>query len=72
MTTTNTCGVTGAADGCGESARTATADGVDDDVGLARPYGVDRGVLLPPHAITAVTNIAQAANLASGRLITPR
>jgi hypothetical protein len=67
MTTTNTCGATGAADGRGASVGTATADGAGDDLGLARPYGVDFGVLLPPHATSAVTSIAQAANVASGR-----
>jgi hypothetical protein len=69
MTTTNTCGATGAADGREASVGTATADGVGDDAGLARPYGVDRGALLPPQATTTVMDIAQAANAASARWV---
>jgi len=69
MTTTNTCGATGAADVRGASVGTATADGVGDDAGLARPYGVDRGAVLPAQATTTVTDIAQAANVASARRV---
>jgi len=67
MTTTNTWGATAAAVGCGVSVGTAVAGRTDDDVGLARAYGVDRGAPLPPHAAATVTNIAQAANVASVR-----
>ena len=69
MTTTNTCGVTAAAVGCGVSVGTALADWTGDDVGVTRPYGLERGALLPPQAATAVTKIAQAANVASVRRV---
>jgi len=78
MTTTNTWGVTAAGVGCGVSVGTVLADGTGDGVGLARAYGVDRGAPLPPQAVATVTNIAQAANVASVRpvwiamLTTPR
>jgi hypothetical protein len=69
MTTTNTCGVTAVAVGCGGSVGTASVDAAADDVGLEGTSAVDRCALLPPQAATAAAKIAQAANAARVREI---